>query len=109
MKNVSRFPDWMPKVGERAIRDKKVVVLTGKDVDTINLGIGEYAPVRVKLVDKSLIGTRDESSAVIDVFVYNEQAQAWWGSFSCKNLASALRQARRYYGPLVEYVTAEMP
>lgn len=102
-----KFKDWEPFVGERAVCPASVVrELTESDLPLIASGKDGYFPLRVKLVDVSKIGTRDESMAIIDVLVYNEKVARWWGSsgsYALNDLGVVLRGARRYYGNSVEY------
>lgn len=106
-KKLKKFKDWDPSPGERAICPVGVVrELTQSDVSAIASGKSGYFPLRIRLVNTSLIGTRDESLAIVDVFTYNEKIARWWGSsgsYPLNGLGVALRGARRYYGDSVEY------
>lgn len=100
MATKKRFPDWKPEVGERALVPggpgcaHYVDVLNIDDVRAIENGHRGYTPLRVKIVDVSLIGTRYELQATIMVLNWNERRHQWEGPGVWKTLSAALRAAR---------------
>ncbi len=112
MAKKKRFLDWNPEVGERALVPggpgcaHYVDTLNDEDVQAIENGHRGYTPLRVKIVDKRLLGTRDELLATLMVLNWNERHHQWWGPGTWKTLSAALRAAKRevLHNDQIQYV-----